>query len=95
MNFCIFVWAVAIVSTRFVIIIVLLLNTHSLPQLCGAAEYIAPEMILSKGYNKAIDFWAIGVLLFELLTRTSPFAHTNLVSETCDVVYVASLVATR
>ncbi len=50
-------------------------------QLCGAAEYIAPEMVLSKGYNKAVDFWAIGVLMFELLTRTSPFAHSNLVSE--------------
>ena len=50
-------------------------------QLCGAAEYIAPEMVLSKGYNKAVDFWAIGVLMFELLTRTSPFAHSNLVRE--------------
>jgi len=49
--------------------------------LCGAAEYIAPEMVLSKGYNKAVDFWAIGVLMFELLTRTSPFAHSNLVSQ--------------
>ena len=38
-------------------------------------------MLLSKGYGKAIDFWAVGVLLFELLTRSSPFAHSSLVSE--------------
>jgi serine/threonine protein kinase len=49
------------------------------PQLCGAAEYIAPEMVLSKGYNKAIDYWAVGVLFFELLTGNTPFAHPNLV----------------
>lgn len=48
-------------------------------QLCGAADYIAPEMVLSKGYNKAIDFWALGVLMFELLTAQTPFAHINLV----------------
>jgi serine/threonine protein kinase len=52
-------------------------------QLCGAAEYIAPEMVLSKGYNKAIDFWAVGVLFFELLTCSTPFAHPNLVSSLC------------
>lgn len=36
-------------------------------------------MVLSKGYNKAIDFWALGVLFFELLTCSTPFAHPNLV----------------
>jgi len=46
--------------------------------LCGAPEYIAPEMVLSRGYNKAIDFWAVGILFFELLSRKTPFAHSSL-----------------
>jgi serine/threonine protein kinase len=49
--------------------------------LCGCALYLAPEMILSKGYSRAVDFWALGILFFELLTRRTPFAHDNIVSQ--------------
>jgi serine/threonine protein kinase len=41
---------------------------------------LAPEIILSKGYNKSVDFWSVGILLFELLTRKTPFAHDNMVN---------------
>ena len=41
--------------------------------LVGTPEYIAPEIILSKGHDKAVDFWAYGVLVYELLVGTSPF----------------------
>lgn len=46
--------------------------------LCGSPEYIAPEMILCKGYGRAVDIWSFGVFIFELLTRSTPFAHSNL-----------------
>jgi protein kinase A len=45
----------------------------------GTPEYISPEMILCKEYNRSVDIWQLGVLIFELLTRFTPFQHNNLV----------------
>lgn len=36
--------------------------------MCGTIEYMAPEIILGKGHDKAADWWSVGVLIFEMLT---------------------------
>jgi serine/threonine protein kinase len=43
--------------------------------LCGTPEYMAPEMILGKGHNLAVDWWSLGVVLYEMVVGMSPFSE--------------------
>merc|ERR1712014_282571 len=40
---------------------------------CGTPDYFAPELIASKGHTRAVDWWTLGILTFELLVGHPPF----------------------
>eukprot|EP00928_Gymnodinium_smaydae_P063671 TRINITY_DN47180_c0_g1_i1.p1 TRINITY_DN47180_c0_g1~~TRINITY_DN47180_c0_g1_i1.p1 ORF type:complete len:866 (-),score=151.61 TRINITY_DN47180_c0_g1_i1:100-2649(-) len=49
---------------------------------CGTPEYFAPEVIASTGHTRAVDWWATGILVFELMAGRTPFA-----SESSETIY--------
>jgi len=60
--------------------------------LCGTAEYIAPEMVLGKGHGKGVDWWAMGVVLYEFHHGDVPFTgdtptetYTNILTRNMDL----------
>jgi serine/threonine protein kinase len=41
---------------------------------CGTPEFLAPEVLTENSYTRAIDWWGLGVLLFEMLVGEPPFS---------------------
>ena len=44
---------------------------------CGSVSYLAPEMLKQHGHGKAVDWYLLGVLLYEMLTGKPPYAAST------------------
>ena len=44
---------------------------------CGTWEYMAPEVLYGKGYTYSVDWWSLGVLMYEMLVGVCPFEGQN------------------
>lgn len=45
--------------------------------LCGTPEYVSPELVFGKGHDQAVDYWAFGVFVYELMTGKTPFVDND------------------
>ena len=44
---------------------------------CGTAEYLAPEILEMKGHNFSVDWWTLGILIYEMSTGRPPFMNKS------------------
>jgi serine/threonine protein kinase len=54
-----------------------ILNDYEAFSVCGTPEYLAPEVIKKEGHGRAVDWWCLGSIIYELVNGLPPFHAKN------------------
>lgn len=54
--------------------------------MCGTLDYMAPEILMAKGHGKPVDWWSLGILIYELLSGCPPFTTDKDCKHAVDVI---------
>ena len=54
--------------------------------MCGTTDYLSPELIRKMGYSYSVDFWALGIILYEFIVGDTPFRSSILKGKVYNVI---------